>query len=116
MIVGTAVAKLPALSEEAQQKAAEAAARAAWNDKIDNYKLCKAQDRIAANYRQRTGKPASASSMAAIPSCADPGAFTYTPSDQKPLESAEAHSPPGTAASPPNTTSPAAATRTTAKP
>ena len=37
-----------------------------------------------------------------IPPCADPGPFAYTPAAQKPLESSEAHSPPGNATSPPS--------------
>ena len=34
--------------------------------------------------------------------CADPGAFAYAPPAQKPLETAGAHSPTATAASPPS--------------
>ena len=44
LCAGAAVAKLPALSDEAKAKAAEAAAKTAWNGKIDGYLLCKAQD------------------------------------------------------------------------
>jgi hypothetical protein len=102
-----AVAKLPAPSPEAAAKAAEAAAKTAWSGKVDNYKLCMAQDRVAAHYRKTTptAKPATATSTA----CTDPGPFAYTPPAAKPLESAGAHSPPGTASSPPNTATPAAA-------
>lgn len=37
-----------------------------------------------------------------IPPCTDPGPFAYTPPEQKPLEASGAHSPPGTATSPPS--------------
>ena len=56
-------------------------------------------------------KPASAAASAApttpvaaaAPSpCADPGPFAYNPPEQKPLETSGAHSPAGTAASPPS--------------
>jgi hypothetical protein len=36
------------------------------------------------------------------PPCQDPGPFAYNPPEQKPLEAAGAHSPSGTAASPPS--------------
>lgn len=106
-----ALAKLPPPTPEAAAKAAETAARTAWAGKVDNYKLCLAQDRVANHYRKTSpaAKPAAASPAA----CADPGPFAYTPPAAKPLESAGAHSPPGTASSPPNTkatqTAPAAA-------
>ena len=104
-----ASAKLPPASPEAKQKADEAAARSAWTDKVGAYKLCLAQDRTADAYRRQvkaSGKePPSATN--ATP-CADPGPFAYTPVAQKPLEAAGAHSPPGTANSPPSTTATAA--------
>ena len=55
-----ASAKLPAPSPEAAAKAAEAAAKAAWAGKVDNYKLCLSQDKVAAHYRKTTpsAKPA----------------------------------------------------------
>ena len=46
----SAVAKLPALSDEAKAKAAETAAKSAWSDKISGFQLCKAQDRSAGHY------------------------------------------------------------------
>ncbi len=102
-----AFAKLPAPSPEAAAKAAEAAAKTAWAGKVDNYKLCLSQDRVAAHYRKTTptAKPAAAASAA----CTDPGPFAYTPPAAKPPEAAGAHSPPGTASSPPSTQAPAAA-------
>lgn len=101
-----ALAKLPPLDDAAKAKAAEAAAKTAWQGKVDAYQLCKSQDRVAAHYR----KGSSAGKKGAEPasSCADPGPFSYTPPDQKPLEASGAHSPPGTAASPPSTKTPAA--------
>ena len=104
-----AVAKLPtpAPSPEAAAKAAEAAAKAGWSGKVDSYKLCLAQDRVAAHYRKTT--PGAMPSAMAGASCADPGVFAYTPPQSKPLEAAGAHSPPGTASSPPSTLVPAAA-------
>ena len=102
-----ASAKLPAPSPEAVAKAAEAAAKTAWAGKVDNYKLCLSQDKVAAHYRKTTpsAKPAAAAGAA----CADPGPFAYTPPAAKPAEAAGAHSPPGTASSPPSTQVPAAA-------
>ena len=105
-LCSVALAKLPAPTPEAGAKAAEAAAKAAWSGKVDNYKLCQAQDRVAAHYRKtaKDAKPAVASAP-----CADPGPFAYTPPEAKPIEAAGAHSPPGTASSPPRTQVPAAA-------
>ena len=108
-----ASAKLPAPSPEAAAKAAEAAAKTAWAGKVENYKLCLSQDKVAAHYRKTTpsAKPAAAGGAA----CADPGPFAYTPPAAKPAEAAGAHSPPGTASSPPSTQVPAAATAPASK-
>ena len=107
VLCSVALAKLPAPTPEAAAKAAETAARAAWTAKVDNYKLCLAQDRVAAHYRKTTlaAKPSAAPAAA----CPDPGPFAYTPPAAKPIEAAGAHSPPGTASSPPSTLAPAAA-------
>ena len=97
-----ALAKLPPLSDEAKLKAAEAAARSAWIDKVGAYQLCQAMDRVAVSYRS-SAAAASAAAATATPPCGDPGPFTYTPSaPAKPLEAAGAHSPPQTATSPPS--------------
>ena len=89
-----AMAKLPALSDEAKAKAAETAAKAAWVGKTDNYLLCKSQDKVAASYYKTamsTGKPTK--TAATVPPCADPGAFAYVPPEAvKPIEAAGAHS------------------------
>lgn len=100
------LAKLPAPSDEAKAKAAEAAAKTAWTGKVDAYKLCKSQDAVAA----KTIKFGKAGKPAATPPCADPGAFVYTPPEAaKPVEAAGTHSPAPTAAAPPSTKTPAAA-------
>ena len=69
-----AFAKLPAPSDEAKAKAAEAAAKTAWSGKVDGFLLCKSQDKTAAHYYKtaKSTKPA-----AAMPPCADPGPFVY---------------------------------------
>lgn len=117
-----AAAKLPPPDDAAKAKAAETAAKAAWQARADGFLLCKAQDRVAARYKA-SGKqvarpaaaPASAAPAAAAPAasgtpvavappppCQDPGPFAYNPPEQKPLETAGAHSPSGTAATPPS--------------
>jgi len=117
-LAGTAFAKLPApaATPEAKAKAAEAAARTTWSSKVEAYQLCQSQDRVAARYRESAaaaGKQLPAAPAA--PPCTDPGPFAYTPPDQKPIEAAGAHSPPGTASSPPSTPQPAAAVNPTPK-
>jgi hypothetical protein len=104
LFCGSALAKLPPVSDEAKAKAAEAAAKTAWADKVGAYQLCKAMDRVADNYRKTVktaGKDAPAPSP--TPSCSDPGPFSPTPAASKPLEASGAHSPAGTATSPPST-------------
>jgi hypothetical protein len=116
-----ALAKLPPVDDAAKAKAAEASAKAAWQAKIDGYLLCKSQDKVAAAYRKTAAKPAAAAApmsaaasaptvaasgtpvaSSAPPPCSEPGPFAYNPPEQKPLETAGAHSPTGTAASPPS--------------
>lgn len=81
LLIGSAVmAKLPAPSDEAKAKAAEAAAKTAWSGKVEGYQLCKSQDKTSAHYYKsaktsgKETKPATATSA-----CADPGLFVYTP-------------------------------------
>lgn len=108
---GAAIAKLPALNDEAKAKAAEAAAKSAWAGKVDNFQLCKSQDQVAAKYYKfsaASGKPTKPAST--TPPCADPGAFVYTAAapaavaaaPAKAVEAAGAHSPTATAAAPPS--------------
>ena len=73
----TALAKLPAPSDEAKAKAEEAKAKTAHTAKVDAYLLCKSQDKVAAHV-QKTNK-AQAGKPVATPPCADPGKFVYTP-------------------------------------
>lgn len=105
-----ALAKLPPLSDEAKAKAAEAAAKAAWTGKTEAYQLCKAQDKVAASYYKTAKASGKETKLAApTPGCAEPGPFAYTPPEAKPLEASGAHSPAGTATSPPSTKQPDAA-------
>lgn len=108
----------PQLDETAKAKAAETAAKAAWQAKMDAFQLCKAQDKVAAKYGKGGARPtpvAKAPAAAApaasgtpiptaavLPPCAEPGPFAYNPPSQKPLEASGAHSPTGTAANPPS--------------
>jgi hypothetical protein len=115
----TAFAKLPAppSTPEAKLKAAETAAKTAWTGKVDAYKLCQSQDKVAAGYRASAAAAGKQLPPApAVPACADPGTFAFVPpAEQKPIEAAGAHSPAATAAAPPSTTQPAAATNPTPK-
>lgn len=146
---GAALAKLPPIDDAAKAKAAETAAKAAWQAKVDAFKLCEVQNRVAAQVRKggtsvptaavkptsaapaaAMAKPANGTAPAApaaaapaapsaapsapgtpvanvmatppIPPCIEPGPFAYNPPEQKPLETSGAHSPTGTAASPPS--------------
>ncbi|MBT9506127.1 hypothetical protein [Rhodoferax sp.] len=99
------MAKLPALSDEAKAKAAEAAAKTAWSGKVDGYLLCKAQDKTVAHYKsaKTDAKETKAAKGAKVPAaastCVDPGPFVYTPA--APVAAA--------AAAPPAAPAPAAA-------
>jgi hypothetical protein len=73
-------AKLPAPSDEAKAKAAEAAARTAHGNKVADYQLCKSMNRTADYYFasvKKAGKEPKPA--AATPDCADPGPFVYPP-------------------------------------
>ena len=81
-VSGAAFAKIPppVLDEAAKAKAAEAAAKTAWQAKLDAYQLCKAQDRVAAYYKSHrpakaaTAMPAANGAAAAAPATAAPAA------------------------------------------
>jgi hypothetical protein len=103
----SAFAKLPPPSDEAKAKAAEAAAKTAHTGKVDNYLLCKSQDKVAAHV-QRTNK-AKAGKPAATPPCADPGKFVYTPPEATPTAAAPATAAPGAAPAAAPATAPTAA-------
>ena len=83
-----AMAKLPAPSDEAKAKAAEAAAKTAHAGKMDGYLLCKSQDKVAAHV-QKTNKSKAGKPVATAP-CADPGKFVYTPPEAAPAAAAAA--------------------------
>ena len=111
MFAGSVFAKLPPPTDEAKAQAAEAAAKAAWTDKVGLYQLCLAMDRTAAAYRKSlkaAGKDVPVP-VATAP-CADAGPYvsSITPAASKPLEASGAHSPPGMAISPPSTKATAA--------
>ncbi len=76
-----AAAKLPALSEEAKAKAAEAAAKTAHGNKVADFQLCKSREKTAAHYYKTNGKGKAAPT--ATPACVDSGAY-------KPAETAAA--------------------------
>ena len=76
---GFAMAKLPPPDDAAKAKAAETAAKAAWQAKLDAFQLCKAQDKVAAAYAKNAkaapAKPAAAAApAAAAPAAAPPAA------------------------------------------
>jgi hypothetical protein len=71
--MGTAMAKLPAPSDEAKAKAAETKAKAAWGDQVVAYKLCMTQNKVVANYRKVKAKDSSPGTV--IPTCQDPGPY-----------------------------------------
>jgi hypothetical protein len=93
-IAAPALAKLPPLSDDAKAKAAEAAAKTAWGNKVADFQLCKAMDRSATKYyaaMKQSGKEAKPPTD--TPACADPGPFVA----------------PGAASAPPAAAAPAAA-------
>ena len=72
----SAMAKLPAPSDEAKAKAAEAAAKTAHGNKVADFQLCKSREKVAAHYyktAKASGKPTNP--PLATPACADPGPF-----------------------------------------
>jgi hypothetical protein len=80
LVPAAALAKLPAPSDEAKAKAAEAAAKTNWTNQVANFQLCKSMDQVAAGYlaqAKKTGKETKP--VVATPACADPGAFVYVP-------------------------------------
>ena len=89
-----ALAKLPAPSDEAKAKAAEAAAKTAWAGKVDGYLLCKSQDRVAA-HAAKSAKAAGkeVKPAPALPACADPGPYVSAAAAAAPGASAPAAAP-----------------------
>jgi len=120
-VAGLATAKMPPPTPDAKAASAEAAAKAAWADKVGLYQLCQSQDRTADAYRKGLkAKGKAAPPPTAVPPCVDPGPYVAqaqpTPASSKPLEASGAHSPAGTATSPPSTSKPQAETSKTPKP
>ena len=109
----SAFAKLPAPNDDAKAKAAEAAAKTAYGNKVASFQLCKAMDRTATAYFAQAKKDGKAVKPAATTdACADPGPFVYVPAP--PASSAA----PGVAvaAAPAATATPAAAATPAAMP
>ncbi len=115
LTVSTGVmAKLPAPSAEAQAKAKEAAAKAAWSGKVAGYQLCLSQDKIAAAYfANARANNLQTKTPQATPPCTDPGPYVAAkPSEAKPIEASGAHSSAETASGPPSSAKPEAKTGT----
>jgi hypothetical protein len=80
LLAASAWAKLPAPTEDAKAKAAEAAAKTAHGNKVADYQLCKSMNRTAEMYfasATKAGK--NVRPATATPDCADPGPFVYPP-------------------------------------
>ncbi|NNU41953.1 hypothetical protein [Ramlibacter montanisoli] len=77
-VSGAALAKLPppVLDEAAKAKAAEAAAKTAWQGKLDAFQLCKAQDRAVSAYKRVAATRPAASATAGAPAAAAATATT----------------------------------------
>ncbi len=91
------VAKLPPPTEEAKAKAAEAAPKTAWSNKVASYQLCQTQDRVAASYRaKRLLNAKETATPIATEACTDPGPYVAAAPDSASLEKAGAHSRPAT--------------------
>jgi hypothetical protein len=107
-------AKLPAPSDDAKAKAAEAAAKTAWAGKVDGFKLCLAQDKVVAHYKKvpapKEAKAPTIGASATVPAsgaCVDPGPFVYNPVVATPAGAASGVAP--AAAPVPGASAPAAA-------
>ena len=70
------MAKLPAPSDEAKAKAAEAAAKTAHGNKVADFQLCKSREKVATHfYKTAKASGKSTNPPVATPACADPGPF-----------------------------------------
>lgn len=69
-------AKLPPPTPEVKAAADAAKDKAAWGDKVAAYKLCLAQDKIAAQYLK--SKEGAKKPTVETPPCADPGSYVPT--------------------------------------
>ncbi len=105
-----ALAKLPALSDEAKAKAAEAAAKTAHGNKVANYQLCQSMDKVAVAYFAQAKTDGKAIKPAdKTDACADPGAFVYVPPAPPSAPTAVAGAVPAAPAAPAITPAPPAA-------
>lgn len=114
LYTSTAFAQLPPPTEAEKAKAAEIVARNAWTTKVGAYKLCLEMDRTATKYHARLkATRKDVPQLIATAPCTDPGPYVspITAAEPQPREAAEAHSPAGTAVSPPNTKAKAEETR-----
>lgn len=78
LVTVSSFAKLPTLSEEAKAKAAEAKAKTGWSDKVAAFQLCKAQDKVAAQYLKAKAAPTPGAPAGTAP-CVDPGPYVAAP-------------------------------------
>jgi hypothetical protein len=111
VVAGSALAKLPPPDEAAKAKAAEAAAKTAWQGKMDAFLLCKVQDRIAAKYRKATS-----ASTAAVPAAAGMMPTAATATALAPAAAPATAAAPAPAAKPPTSATAAAAAAAPATP
>jgi hypothetical protein len=116
---GVLLAKLPPPDEATKAKAAETSAKAAWQSKVDAYLLCKAQDRVAAQYKSRSAArvqpTAGMVQTAAAPTAGSPAAAPAAAMTTPPAAPAAAATPsPGAAAAPAATASADAAAQAAA--
>jgi hypothetical protein len=72
LIICSANAKLPAPTPEAKEATALAAAKTAHGNKVADYQLCMAQDKVARTYATR---PKAGEKPVEVPACKDPGKF-----------------------------------------
>jgi hypothetical protein len=100
-------AKLPASTEAEKAVVSRNVARQAWNTKQDAFESCRAQDRVVKQYQDSLRSQGKAVPSSVITGdCADPGPYVAdsgTPIVNRPIEASGAHSPPGTAVTPPST-------------
>ena len=94
-------AKLPAVSDEAKGKAAEAAAKTAHGNKVADFQLCKSMDKTAIKYYASMKSAAKESKPATeTPACADPGPFVAPAAPGAPAAATPAAPAPAAAAAP----------------
>jgi hypothetical protein len=83
-----ATAKLPPLTDDAKAKAAEAAAKAAWGNKVADFQLCKSMDKVAVKYLAAMKSAGKEVKVTETRPCADPGPYVATPPAAAPAAAA----------------------------